>query len=70
METLFTSLNVFEFVKEVYKDPEDAKQKHLEELKNKKITDVAILEMIQRGVSNAIFPRIMRTMRYFTIRIQ
>ncbi|KAG4111492.1 hypothetical protein ERO13_D13G108033v2, partial [Gossypium hirsutum] len=51
METLFASLNVLDFVK---------KERIEEELKNK-ITNVGVLKMIQRGVSNVIFPRIMRT---------
>ncbi|KAH1056535.1 hypothetical protein J1N35_034600 [Gossypium stocksii] len=61
METLFTSLNAFEFVKEGYKDPKDSTQEQLQELKNKKITNVVVLGMIQRGVLKAIFPKIMRS---------
>ncbi|KAK2370136.1 hypothetical protein QL285_083213 [Trifolium repens] len=68
METLFTSLDVLEFVKNGYKEPapktnekaEESSQQ-LEELKKKKkITDAGVLGMIQRGVSLSIFPRIMR----------
>lgn len=66
METLFTSLDVLEFVKNGYEEPapktnekaEESSQQ-LEELK-KKITDAGVLGMIQRGVSLSIFPRIMR----------
>lgn len=63
METLFKSLDVLEFVKEGYEEPATAaKQTTAEsaELKKKKITDAGVLGMIQRGVSNTIFPRIMR----------
>ncbi|KAK2398761.1 putative mitochondrial protein [Trifolium repens] len=68
METLFTSLDVLEFVKNGYEEPapktnekaEESSQQ-LEELKKKKkITDAGVLGMIQRGVSLSIFPRIMR----------
>ncbi|KAK5835018.1 hypothetical protein PVK06_010700 [Gossypium arboreum] len=59
METLFTSLNALELVKEGYEDLEDAIKEQPEELKNK-ITDAGVLGMIQRGVSNVIFSRIIR----------
>jgi transposase InsO family protein len=71
METLFTSLDVLEFVQNGYEEPasteaekstekaEESSQR-LEELKKKKITDAGVLGMIQRGVSLSIFPRIMR----------
>src|SRR3954465_6605970 len=73
METLFTSLDVLEYVKNGYEEPapteaEKSKEKaeessqRLEELKKKKkITDAGVLGMIQRGVSLSIFPRIMRS---------
>lgn len=71
METLFTSLDVLEYVKNGYEEPapteaEKSKEKaeesskQPEELKKKKITDAGVLGMIQRGVSLSIFPRIMR----------
>lgn len=65
METLFTSLDVLEFVQNGYEEPAptEAEQssQRLEELKKKKkITDVGVLGMIQRAVSISIFPRIMR----------
>ncbi|KAI5405505.1 hypothetical protein KIW84_052333 [Lathyrus oleraceus] len=65
METLFTSLDVLEFVQNGYDEPapteaEESSQR-LEELKKKKkITDVGVLRMIQREISISIFPRIIR----------
>ncbi|KAI5445688.1 hypothetical protein KIW84_013784 [Lathyrus oleraceus] len=65
METLFTSLDVLEFVHNGYEEPapteaEESSQR-LEELKKKKkIKDVGVLGMIQREVFISIFPRIMR----------
>ncbi|KAI5390160.1 hypothetical protein KIW84_075471 [Lathyrus oleraceus] len=65
METLFTSLDVLEFVRNGYEEPaptevEESSQR-LEELKKKKkITDAGVLRMIQRAVTISIFPRIMR----------
>ena len=63
METLFISLDVLELVKEGYEElvaTTKATATQREELKKKKITDARVLGMIQRGVSIAIFPRIMR----------
>ncbi|KAI5390162.1 hypothetical protein KIW84_075472 [Lathyrus oleraceus] len=65
METLFTSLDVLEFVRNGYEEPapteaEESSQR-LEELKKKKkITDAGVLWMIQRAITISIFPRIMR----------
>lgn len=65
METLFTSLDVLEFVQNGYEKPapteaEESSQR-LEELKKKeKSIDARVLRMIQRAVSISIFPRIMR----------
>ncbi|KAI5419169.1 hypothetical protein KIW84_043375 [Lathyrus oleraceus] len=65
METLFTYLDVLEFIQNGYEEPaptetEESSQR-LEELKKKKkITDTGVLMMIQRAVSISIFPRIMR----------
>ncbi|XP_050909304.1 uncharacterized protein LOC127123091 [Lathyrus oleraceus] len=65
MVTLFTYLDVLEFVQNRYEEPapieaEESSQR-LEELKKKKkITNVGVLGMIQRAVSISIFPRIMR----------
>ncbi|KAI5390163.1 hypothetical protein KIW84_075473 [Lathyrus oleraceus] len=65
MDTLFTSLDVLEFVRNGYEEPapteaEESSQR-LEELKKKKkITDAGVLGMIQRAVTISIFPRIMR----------
>lgn len=57
METLFTFLDVLEFVQNGY---EESSQR-LEELKKKKkITYAEVLEVIQRAVSISIFPRIVR----------
>ena len=71
METLFTSLDVLEFIKNKYeetapteagesKEKAEVSNKRVEELKKKKITYAGVLGMIQRGVSISIFPRIMR----------
>lgn len=71
METIFTSLDVLEFVQNGYEEPapteaeesnEKAKEssQRLEELKKKKITNAGVFGIIQRGVSLCIFPRIMR----------
>ena len=63
METLFTSLDVLELVKEGYEElaaTTEATVTQREELKKKKITDVGVLGMIQIGVSIAKFPRIIR----------
>ncbi|KAI5437820.1 hypothetical protein KIW84_023801 [Lathyrus oleraceus] len=57
METLFTSLDVLEFVQNGYEEPapteaEESSQR-LEELKKKKkITDAGVLRMIQRAVAD------------------
>ncbi|KAI5437083.1 hypothetical protein KIW84_023271 [Lathyrus oleraceus] len=65
METLFTYLDVLEFVQNGYEEPapteaEESSQR-LEELKKKKkIIDVGVLRMIQRAISISIIPRIMR----------
>lgn len=66
METLFTSLDVLEYVKNGYEEPapteaEISKEKAEESSKQpEELTDVGVLGMIQRGVSLSIFPRIMR----------
>ncbi|KAI5399654.1 hypothetical protein KIW84_064835 [Lathyrus oleraceus] len=65
METLFTSLDVLEFVQNGYEEsaPTEAEEssQRLEELKKKKkIIDAGVLGMIQRADSISIFPRIMR----------
>lgn len=65
METLFTSLDVLEFIQNGYEEPapteaEESSQR-LEELKKKnKITEDGVLGMIQIAVSISIFPSIMR----------
>ena len=63
METLFISLDVVEFIKQGYEDSTVAAERtaaQTEVLKKKRITDAGVLGMIQREVSNTIFPRIMR----------
>ena len=63
METLFISLDVLEFIKQGYEDSTAAAERTADQtkvLKKKRITDAGVLGMIQRGVSNTIFPRIMR----------
>ncbi|XP_050897830.1 uncharacterized protein LOC127104703 [Lathyrus oleraceus] len=65
METLFTSLDVLEFVQNEYEETAATEvgesSQQLEELKKKKkITDAGVLGMIQRAISISIFPRIMR----------
>ncbi|XP_058784090.1 uncharacterized protein LOC131658857 [Vicia villosa] len=70
METLITSLDVLEYIKNGYEEltPTEAEKlkekagessQRLEELKQK-ITNAGVLGMIQIGVSLSIFPRIMR----------
>ncbi|TYI46757.1 hypothetical protein E1A91_D13G126900v1, partial [Gossypium mustelinum] len=61
METLFASLNVLELLKKVLKIQKNTIGERIEEELKNKITNVGVLKMIQRGVSNVIFPRIMRT---------
>lgn len=86
METLFTSLDVLEFIQHGYEEPvpieaEKSNEKagessqRLEELKKKKkITDVGVLRMIQRGVSihfsmDYESKNIKGSMEYSTIRV-
>ena len=75
METLFTSLDVLDLIKTENAQPKtEPTAAESEELKKKKIVDAGVLGMIQRGVSFAIFPRIMRSkdsqggMGYSTVR--
>ena len=61
METLFTSLDVLDLIKIENAQPKiGPTAAESEELKKKRIVDAGVLGMIQRGVSFAIFPRIMR----------
>lgn len=61
METLFTSLDVLDLIKTENAQPKiEPTAAESEELKKKRIVDAGVLGMIQRGVSFAIFPRIMR----------
>ncbi|XP_073112132.1 uncharacterized protein [Elaeis guineensis] len=63
METLFLSLDVWEFIQTGYEELDSLDEltpTQREELKRKKIIDAGALGMLQRGVSPSIFPRIMR----------
>ena len=63
MKTIFRSLKQWEIIEKGYKEPSedevisDADQKNLEKLRQ---TDASALSIIQRAVTKAIFPRIMR----------
>lgn len=63
MDTLFISLDVLEFRKQWYEEPTTTSEYTTAQsgkLKKKKIIYAEVLGMIQRGVSNTIFLRIMR----------
>jgi hypothetical protein len=66
MKTLFVSIDLWDIVKSGYQMPEstssltEAQQKELKENKSK---DARTLGMIQSGVSETIFPRIMGATR-------
>ncbi|KAI5427655.1 hypothetical protein KIW84_032892 [Lathyrus oleraceus] len=71
METLFTFLDVLEFIQNGYEEPapteaEESNEKaegssqQFDELKKKKITYAGVVGMIQRAISISIFLRIMR----------
>ncbi|KAF8393997.1 hypothetical protein HHK36_020199 [Tetracentron sinense] len=61
MKTLFLSYDIWEFVEEGYEEPENveilsnARKQQLKETKKK---DAKALHLIQQGVANPIFPRI------------
>lgn len=66
MQTLFRLLDAWEIVESGYEEPETTTnlyQAQQKEIKEKRRTDAGALSMIQRGVSNSIFPRIMRATR-------
>ena len=66
LRTLFLSMNLWDMVETGYLTPESTSslsEAEIKELKEKKSKDAGALGMIQRGVSEAIFSRIMRATR-------
>jgi transposase InsO family protein len=63
MKTLFTSLELWDMVETEFEDPESTENftvAQMKEFKEKRSKDAGALGLIQRGVADSIFPRIMR----------
>jgi hypothetical protein len=66
MKTLFVSIDLWEMVESGYEIPESTStltEAQKKELKENKSNDARALEMIQKGVLETIFPRIMGATR-------
>ncbi|KAF8393836.1 hypothetical protein HHK36_020034 [Tetracentron sinense] len=61
MKTLFLSYDLWEFVEDGFEEPEDAEtlsNARKQQLKETKKKDAKALHLIQQGVADLIFPRI------------